>query len=97
MRVYSGQPLGEFLSGVREGWIKYGLGPLWIHKLDELMELGSLGEREKAIEAAVVEREIELEIEFRSEIDELRNENDRLATRVAELEADIDDLKFNRS
>lgn len=93
IRPYSTQPMGEFLQNLRDGWVKHGLASEYLHKLDELSELGDLQTQEEAIEAARAEGEKEAEDSYQCEIDDLHAGNDKLAARVAELEDETDELQ----
>jgi len=85
MRVYSNQPMHEFLQNLRDGWIKHGIGQAYIDKLDELAELGDLASHEEELEAAHAAGYEEAEKDLKGEIDDLHLEIAKLEDKITEL------------
>lgn len=87
MQVHSKQPIGEFLADLRVNWIKHGVSQPYLDKLDELAGLRGADEQQDAEDGARLEGEEAGEQRRQWEIDELRDENDELRSRIKVLES----------
>lgn len=87
--TYYNQPLAEFVSDVRFCAAQNNAPPALIDKLDELLDCNLEGS-DAISEKAYNEGYEEAEKNCQSEIDALRDENDKLAERIAQLEDELD-------